>query len=145
MRECGSCSECCRLLAIDASHAPEIGPKPAGQWCKHCTQPGCSVYSSRPQLCADFKCQWLVDERLGEEWKPSRCGMILVWQEQPATLFIVTDPAKPDAPQTMPFAFDIGRMTSWGKRSPEPFEVRIAEPPTPECASRAGLKHERLS
>ena len=76
-RSCGECSLCCSLLEISAERAPEIGPKPAGETCRHCTAPGCSIYATRPQLCRDFACQWLLDERLGEEWKPSNCGMIL--------------------------------------------------------------------
>jgi uncharacterized protein len=129
MRECGSCSECCRLLEISADRAPEIGNKPAGEWCSHCAEPGCGIYDRRPQLCRDFRCQWLVDERLGPEWFPPIAGMILVWQEQPATLFVVLDPDKPDAHRKQPFAHDLARMEAWGKKSPEPFAVAVAEPP----------------
>jgi hypothetical protein len=131
MRECGDCSLCCKLLEITAERAPEIGDKPAGQWCSHCSQPGCAIYGRRPSLCQSFACEWLKNDRLGDEWQPSRCGMILVWQEQPATLFIVIDSAKPDAHRTQPFALDIARMEAWGRKAPEPFTVRIAEPPTP--------------
>jgi hypothetical protein len=73
----------------------------------------------------------LLDERLGEEWKPSNCGMILSFDIDASVLFIVIDPAKPDAHRQQPFAHDIARMESWGKRSPTPFTVRTAEPPQP--------------
>jgi uncharacterized protein len=130
MRECGSCSLCCRLLEISAERAPEIGDKPAGMMCRHCAAPGCSIYGSRPQLCADFKCVWLSDERLGPEWYPPIAGMILSYVEDSATLFVILDPSKPNMHRRQPYALDLARMAAWGKRSPEPFAVRIADPPT---------------
>jgi hypothetical protein len=63
-RTCGDCSLCCKLLEISAERAPEVA-KPAGQWCKNCVQPGCSIYDRRPALCRDFKCMWLLDDRYG--------------------------------------------------------------------------------
>jgi uncharacterized cysteine cluster protein YcgN (CxxCxxCC family) len=132
MRECGSCSACCKLLEITAERAPEIA-KPAGEWCAHCARPGCSIYESRPNLCQDFACQWLLDERLGPEWFPATSGMILVMEG--STLFVVVDPNKPDAHRTQPYAHDLARMESWGKRSPTPFEVRVAEPPREQAGN----------
>jgi uncharacterized protein len=134
MRECGSCSLCCRLLEISAECAPEIGPKPAGEWCRHCAKPGCAVYELRPKLCADFKCQWLVDERLGPEWFPPTAGMILAFVD--STLFAIVDPARPDAHRAQPYAYDLARMRSWGQRAPEPFEVCVTEPPRVERLPR---------
>jgi uncharacterized protein len=126
-RSCGDCSACCSLLEITAARAPEVGDKPAGQICRHCAAPGCSIYGSRPQLCADFKCVWLSDERLGPEWYPPVSGMILTVVD--STLFVVIDPDRPDAHRKQPYAYDIARMESWGKRSPTPFVVSVAEPP----------------
>jgi uncharacterized protein len=129
MRSCGDCSLCCKLLAIDAEHAPEIA-KPANTWCKHCAKPGCGIYDRRPQLCRDFQCEWLKNERLDDAWYPLTSGMILSYVEASETLFVVVDPDRPDAHRKQPYAHDIARMESWARRSPTPFEVRVAEPPT---------------
>jgi hypothetical protein len=135
-RSCGDCSECCRLLEITADRAPEIGNKPAGETCRYCAKPGCGIYDRRPKLCADFRCQWLADERLGPEWFPPVAGMILSFDDQKSVLFVITDPDRPDAHRAQPYAYDIARMESWGKKSPTPFEVRIAAPPQPASSTR---------
>jgi hypothetical protein len=54
--------------------------------------------------------------------------MILVMEG--STLFVVVDPDRPDAHRAQPFAFDLARMAAWGRKSPTPFTVSIAEPPT---------------
>ena len=56
-------------------------------------------------------------------------GMILSFDEEKAVLLVVLDPNRPDKHREQPFAHDIARMKSWGKRSPTPFTVRTAEPP----------------
>jgi uncharacterized protein len=124
-RSCGECSSCCRLLEITVERAPGF-EKPAGEWCKHCVKPGCGIYASRPQLCKDFRCLWLDDERLGPEWRPDVSGLILVWQP-PGSLFVVCDPDRPDAWREPPYRATIERMSLWGLRGPTKFEVRITE------------------
>jgi uncharacterized protein len=124
-RECGSCSLCCRLLQIDAEHAPEAAHQ-AGDWCRFCTQPGCAIYDRRPTLCRDFKCQWLKDPRLGPEWYPPTSGMLLTFSADEKTLFVVCDPDRPNAHLVQPYRRDLERMAAWGRRAPaQPFEVKI--------------------
>ena len=127
-RSCGDCSLCCRLLEIRAEHAPEIA-KPAGEWCKHCTQPGCGIHARRPSLCRDFACQWLLDPRLGPEWFPPTAGMFLAFVD--GILYVVADPDGPDNWRREPYAFQLARMSRWGQKSPEPFEVKVVGPPVP--------------
>jgi hypothetical protein len=45
-RSCGSCSQCCKTLSINA---PEL-TKPMDRWCEFCKpgKGGCTVYSERP-------------------------------------------------------------------------------------------------
>jgi uncharacterized protein len=126
MRACGDCSLCCKLLEIDAAVAPEVGDKPAGVLCRHCTSPGCKIYERRPKLCADFRCQWLADEKLGDHWFPPTAGMLLAFSEAEATMYVVED--RPGAHRKQPYAFDIARMTRWGQTGPTKFEVRITSP-----------------
>jgi hypothetical protein len=126
-RSCGDCSLCCKLLAISAEHAPDIA-KPAGEWCKHCVKPGCGIYGRQPALCRDFACQWLLDEKLGPEWFPPTAGMILAFIDATSTLAVVVDPSRPNAHRAQPYAYDIARMSRWGARAPEPFQVRLVPP-----------------
>jgi hypothetical protein len=43
---------------------------------------GCGVYNERPKdPCRDFRCQYLVDEMVPEEMKPSRSNVILTVEE----------------------------------------------------------------
>jgi hypothetical protein len=43
---------------------------------------GCGVYDERPEVpCKTFRCQYLVDESVPEEMKPSRSNVILTIEE----------------------------------------------------------------
>jgi hypothetical protein len=43
---------------------------------------GCGVYADRPKdPCRDFRCQYLVDETVPEEMKPSNSNVILTVEE----------------------------------------------------------------
>jgi uncharacterized protein len=101
--------------------------KSAGAWCRHCVRPGCSIHDRRPDLCRDFLCQWLLDPKLGAEWFPPVAGMLLVFDGE-KTMYAVIDPDRPDAHRAEPYASQLARMASWGRRGPVPFEVKITEP-----------------
>ena len=71
-RECGSCTLCCKLLAV-----PGLD-KPAGQFCRHCVPgKGCNIYRDRPEVCQAWNCGWLVWRWLGEEWYPLRSKIVI--------------------------------------------------------------------
>jgi hypothetical protein len=54
MRQCGSCTLCCKLIPVK-----EIG-KPAGVRCEHQRMgKGCAIYDKRPWSCRLWDCQWL--------------------------------------------------------------------------------------
>jgi hypothetical protein len=73
-RACGTCTLCCKLLEIDTSELT----KPPGVWGQHCTPgQGCGIYPTRPRLCRTFACGWLINPRLGAEWKPNRAKIVL--------------------------------------------------------------------
>lgn len=73
MKECGECSLCCKLVDV-----PVLG-KPSGVWCSYADQKcgGCAIHKVRPPVCRSFECLWLTTEVMGEELKPSRCGIVL--------------------------------------------------------------------
>src|SRR5262245_1663292 len=70
VRRCGTCTLCCKLLAIPALD------KPSGEWCRHCAPGlGCKIYPKRPSVCQIFACQWLRDESFGDAWFPPKAKM----------------------------------------------------------------------
>jgi hypothetical protein len=96
-RTCGTCTLCCRLPEID-----ELS-KPANAWCVNCTAgQGCSIYDSRPQLCRDFLCSWMINLQLGPEWEPAIANMMVYGQGQQITVLV--DPAYPAAWKQEPYA-----------------------------------------
>jgi len=103
MRQCGTCTLCCKLMGIGALD------KPQGQWCAHC-QPGkgCGIYLDRPQECRQFNCLWLTDERLGEEWYPKKSRMVLTHEAD--RIVARVDPGTPDAWRKPPYFAALNRM-----------------------------------
>lgn len=79
MRECGSCSACCKVTRI------RVLDKPAGQWCRHCEPGGrgCTIYESRPEPCRAFDCLWLIDSAklLPDDARPDRSKIMFDFQD----------------------------------------------------------------
>lgn len=105
-RVCGACSLCCKLPYVPALD------KPIDTWCSHARpgQGGCAIYPDRPAGCRTFICNWLAG-KLGEEWFPARCKMIvtpsgtLAPSGTPAkpVMLIMVDPAYPNAWRREPY------------------------------------------
>ena len=56
-RECGTCTLCCKLIAVTALE------KPPGTWCPHCVRgKGCGIYETRPAECRTFYCHWMLEK-----------------------------------------------------------------------------------
>lgn len=104
---CGECTACCHRLPI-----PEVtwmGPtgKPLNTMCdKNCN--GCTIYDSRPKVCADFKCLWLiinsVNNSLPVDLRPDQCGVMVSGDSQDGKASIFLDELAEDT-------FDIAHMT----------------------------------
>jgi hypothetical protein len=101
-RRCGSCTLCCRVLAIDELDKPE------GVLCRHC-EPGrgCGIYSDRPESCRGFYCGYLVLPFVAQHWFPDDCGMVVFPFAADKRLAVHVDPAHPDAWQAEPFHSDL--------------------------------------
>lgn len=69
MRECGSCTLCCKLTFV-----PELS-KVEGQKCIHCTH-NCSIYPIRPNSCRTYECAWLSG-KVDASLKPDIVGFIV--------------------------------------------------------------------
>lgn len=108
-RDCGTCSMCCKLPGI-----PYIDPpKPPGQWCRHCRPGrGCSIWSMRPEGCIRFNCDWRKNARLGDEWRPDRCGFLLTRTSETSPYEILVEPAKPDAWRKEPYFSGLRRVAA---------------------------------
>jgi hypothetical protein len=97
-RDCSGCTLCCKLLGVE-----EIGTPPLG-WCPHCdTKKGCAIYQHRPTECRNFYCEYLLDETLGDQWKPSKCKLVVMLEEPANDLVVHVDPSRPDAWRREPF------------------------------------------
>ena len=97
-RSCAGCTMCCKLLGV-----AELDKGP-GDWCGQCdTKAGCKAYEQRPTECRDFYCQYLLDPRLDERWKPSLCKLVVTQEEHSGETLIHNDPDRPGAWRREPF------------------------------------------
>lgn len=110
MRECGTCTECCRLMGV-----PEIDKLPDHD-CPHCVaKSGCAIYANRPTPCRVFLCGWLASDndtakaaglrvldtpeenqwRLPHSMRPDLSHVVLTFEDD--NLVLVVDPRFPKA------------------------------------------------
>lgn len=91
-RTCGTCTACCKIMAIDELE------KPASVWCHHCEiAKGCKIYESRPDSCRKFKCLWLTDPRLPDSMRPDKTKAVFHVEKDKGRLKVNVDPDRPDA------------------------------------------------
>lgn len=83
-RACGACTACCTVLEIVSEPGKsttfdtgEDIAKPAGQRCRFLAASGCTIYQSRPVVCREFKCDWLIERKgFNADDKPDEAGVI---------------------------------------------------------------------
>jgi uncharacterized protein len=106
-RTCGACSLCCKLLPI------AVLDKQANLWCRHCKPGnGCSIYRTRPQVCRDYQCGWLLGV-LNDHWSPANCHMIvtLPYEGHPACM-VAVDPDHANTWEQAPYLEDLKKMAA---------------------------------
>jgi hypothetical protein len=112
IRACGSCSLCCKLIKVEPLN------KPRGEWCKHCVPgKGCGIYADRPEACKLWMCEWLVNQRFGEEWFPARSKIVAWWtieQEAGEVVKFIVDPAYPNRWREEPWHSQIRQIAGKG-------------------------------
>lgn len=109
-RSCGSCSLCCKILAVRELEKPE------NQWCNHFKAGrGCTIYDTRPGSCRRFYCGFMRRADFGEEWRPSRAHFVLYWDYTGNRLLVHVDPAHPNAWKEQPYY----RQLKWMSRQAE--------------------------
>lgn len=111
-RSCGSCTLCCKVFAV-----PEV-ESPRSVLCKHCHPTnGCSIHSSRPSICREFFCNWLLVETLGPEWQPERAKIVLQSVTLPGGhqgLCVHADPDFPENWRSPPY---YAQIKAWAKKA----------------------------
>ena len=118
-RTCGSCTLCCKVIAVTA-----FGKLP-GVWCQHCVRgKGCGIYETRPADCRTFFCEWMLEKGLGPEWKPERAKFALVMGEG-AHLTAFVDPGFPSAWRAAPYFETFKRWSLEGARAAPPRIITI--------------------
>ena len=89
-KSCGPCTMCCKSLVIDHFK------KDAGILCTHCKlQAGCQIYETRPQICRDFECDWLMERTIPQTLRPDKVGTILMEDDETDQYQAVVDPSTP--------------------------------------------------
>lgn len=91
MRECGGCTLCCKLPAVEALR------KPQEQWCDHChIGTGCRIYDLRPAECRTFTCLWLQNDTIPEDLRPDK-SKVVIYRTSESQIMAHVDPSRPDA------------------------------------------------
>jgi hypothetical protein len=89
--------------------------KPAGIWCTHCdTGKGCKIYAERPAECRQFHCGFLRSPDLKEEWRPSRCRIVLRSEFDTNRLIAQVDPERPGVWKREPFH---SKLREWARNA----------------------------
>jgi hypothetical protein len=93
-------------------------PKPRHEWCRHCDiGEGCKIYDTRPQMCRDFYCGYLLMPNLPEHWKPSRSRIVLTWESHANRLVVNVDGGRPDAWRKEPYYSQIKKWAAAARRN----------------------------
>jgi hypothetical protein len=98
-RSCDGCTLCCKVMDVAAPI-----DAPMNVWCRHCVPgKGCGIHETRPPVCSNFHCVWLMDGSLGPEWQPELCHMVL-WLALDGRRFCVNvDEDHPNAWRGVPY------------------------------------------
>jgi len=92
MRHCGSCTLCCKVLAVRALN------KPMNAWCEFCeVGRGCKTYQTRPDECRTFDCVWLRDATFPDEFKPQKSKVVFTSEHGGGRISAYVDASFPSA------------------------------------------------
>ena len=109
MNTCGACNLCCKLMEVN-----ELA-KPAGTWCAHVIRHGgCGIYESRPNACRVFRCLFLADASLSENWRPSHARFFIHTDPEARSIFVEVDPGSPMAWRSEPYH---SQLRLWSERA----------------------------
>ena len=122
-RVCGNCSLCCKLLKVI-----ELD-KPANQWCGYCKpgKGGCTIHATRPDICRGYFCGWMLSDKVGDEWYPLDCHMILSLGVFGGiqTVTVTVDGRYPEMWQRAPYYAQLKQMARRGLHVTEPKNILL--------------------
>ncbi len=70
-RKCGPCNACCKPFPV-----PEVGKYDSKSLCRHASDRGCAIYTSRPHACSEYACAWL-NGLGGDDYRPDVLGIMI--------------------------------------------------------------------
>lgn len=112
LRECGSCTQCCKTMAVTELN------KPQNQWCKHCEAgTGCTIFGreERPPSCVNFNCLWKQGLFL-EDMRPDKTKVVPGMTKDGKSMVLYVDPSRKDAWRDKKFDFIIDKIILGGGR-----------------------------
>jgi len=82
---------CCKLLPIaELDKSPNV-------WCRHAEiGSGCAIHATKPSVCKSYVCDWLINAKLPEDWKPI-VSRFVVSMTGEGNCSVVVDPGSPTA------------------------------------------------
>lgn len=110
IRECGTCSLCCKVLGIKELN------KPRGEWCSNVKKGcGCVIHGTDelPRSCREFTCLWLErsEDGIPEDLKPDKVHAVLTWLMKGGVgVTVRVDPGYPLAHRDQPLEGFIDRV-----------------------------------
>ena len=106
-RSCGGCTLCCKVYEVP------VLTKPKGKWCAHCSPgKGCAIHMTRPEFCRDFQCMWILDAKLGDEWRPDRAKFAMSYHAEKSMLAVTVDSGAPHAWKREPY---YAKLKAWAR------------------------------
>lgn len=76
---CGGCTVCCIVPPVRSSSFS----KTSGVSCVHRRSgEGCAIHANRPEVCRGWYCGFRTLEFLTDEWRPDKCGLLVVPEEE---------------------------------------------------------------
>jgi hypothetical protein len=110
-RTCAGCTACCHILPIIEVDVQ----KPANATCVNCiVGVGCGIYETRYHVCRRFMCDWVLQETIGQHWRPAESHMVLVSDDETSSVVVHVDTAYSQAWRHQPF---IGDLRAWAAAS----------------------------
>lgn len=117
MRNCDGCTACCTVMAVKDKLTVTVGKKeseaeffkPWNQRCEHQTEKGCAIYGKHPHSCAVFSCLWAHSDKIPEEDRPDKNGL-LIWRPETPVFTKTTGLKVVAAAEVFPGAFETPRV-----------------------------------
>jgi hypothetical protein len=113
---------CCKVVEVEELNKPRHAP------CVHCDpQRGCGIWGQpqRPPVCGEFFCGYMCSTTLGEHWKPFKCRMVVVFQENANRILVHVDRARSYAWRQRPYIDD---LRAWARNgAPRQQQVIVLE------------------